>query len=166
MKLTYITNEYLNLLRQVSDSDGELTPEAESELKQRESDLQNNVDGIVGIIRQLEANAKECTEESKRLLALADEWDRKAKMCRDRLMDAMRRLNTDKIKTSRNVVTICNNGGKTPVTILPGAVVPDSFVIVKQVESTDMDTIRAKLEAGEKLSFATLGERGQHLRIK
>lgn len=58
---------------------------------------------------------------------------------------------------------IDNNGGKLPL-IVDEEKVPDGYK--KVILQTDMDRIRAALDAGENLGFAHYGERGTHLSIK
>lgn len=165
MTLNNITNEYLSLLTYISHAEGELSPEAEAELAKLEADLKNKADDYVGIIRQMEGFGRDCKDEAKRLGERAAMWDRKADCLRTRLLQAMRALKTDKISTARNTVSVCMNNS-TPVVMVPGAMVPDDYMIVKQVESVNMDAIRERLNAGDELSFARLGQRGTHLRIK
>lgn len=59
------------------------------------------------------------------------------------------------------------NGGKLPLKIAEGLDVetlPAEFVRV--IKSVDAEAVRAALEAGEDVKFATLEARGTHLRIK
>jgi hypothetical protein len=160
-----LDNLAMQLLQYISVAEGEITPEVEAELARRESNLMTEIDGLVGVIRQIEGFESDCKAEADRLWARAKSWQNKASYLRRRIVQAMQRIKTDKISTAKNTVSVCLNS-TTPIVMVPGAAIPDAYVIVKQVESTDMDAIRTSLEAGDELSFARLGERGQHLRIK
>ena len=70
------------------------------------------------------------------------------------------------VETARYKLTLANNGGKAPL------IVDDEFVLdlpdeyLEWSAEPDRAKIRAALEAGEVLTFARLGERGQSMRIK
>jgi hypothetical protein len=61
-------------------------------------------------------------------------------------------------------IKVVKNGGKLPLSIDEGCV-PEEYIKKVVVESPDKEKIRAALESGEVLPFASLGERGTHLKI-
>lgn len=159
-------NEHIfNLMTYLGTAEAELTPEAEAELERLEGNLNHKVDDYAGFIRQIELYASDCKTESERLWQRCGMWERKAKYLRQRLLESLQRLGTDKIATARNTVSVCQNA-KAPLTIKDVNAVPDTFLRVKMETSPDLEAIREHLEAGNVLSFASLGPKGTHLRIK
>lgn len=154
-----------NLLQYLGAAEAELTPEAEAELLRLEDNLQHKVDDYAGFIRQIEGFASDCKEESQRLGQRSGMWERKASYLRQRLLEALQRLGTDKLATAKNTVSVCLNS-KAPLTISNVNAVPDTFLRVKVETSPDLEAIREHLEAGNVLSFASLEPKGKHLRIK
>ncbi len=67
-----------------------------------------------------------------------------------------------KIKAGEWVVSIQRNGGVCPMRMVEGEEVPETYC----KSLPDNEKIRAALEAGEKLPFAVLEERGIGIRIK
>jgi hypothetical protein len=68
------------------------------------------------------------------------------------------------VTTDMHRIKVVKNGGKLPLSIDDGCV-PDEYIKKVVVESPDKEKIRAALESGEVLPFASLGERGTHLKI-
>lgn len=146
---------------------GEISPELEEMLQAIESQLPTKIDGYVHVIRELLGYADECRQESRRLAARADAWENKATWLKGRILATMLAIGEKKIKTARNTVTVCNNGGKLPLH-LPERIesVPEEYLTSRTIIEPDAEKIRRELEAGKDLEFARLGERGVHLRIK
>ncbi len=71
------------------------------------------------------------------------------------------------MQTERFRVSLARNGGKAPLDIRVG---PDELpawaVKRKTVVETDKDAIRARLDAGEALDFASLMDRGTRISIR
>lgn len=68
------------------------------------------------------------------------------------------------ITTDMHRIKIVKNGGKLPLSIDEGCV-PEEYIKKVVIESPDKEKIRTVLESGEVLPFASLGERGTHLKI-
>lgn len=125
------------------------------------------LDGYAALLRELEARSEARRTEAARLLALAATDDNAAKRLEDRLLWFLRDQELQKVETARFRISVSRNGGKTPVTL---AVAPDELPDAWRTQVTtyraETDRIRAALERGESLPFASLGERGHHLRIR
>ena len=160
-----LNEQIIQLMQYLGAAEAELTPEAEAELERLEANLNVKVDDYVGFIRQIELYAENCFEESRRLSQRSGMWERKASYLRQRLLEALQRLGTDKMATARNTVSVCTNP-QSPLTIKEGAVIPDTFIKVERIEKPDTEAIRAHLEAGNQLSFASIEPKGKHVRIK
>lgn len=169
--LHHLTTELLGVLNlidiEAEAGDGEISPELEEMLQKIESQLPTKIDGYVCVIRELMGYADECRAESQRLAARANAWENKATWLKGRILATMLAIGEKKIKTARNTVTVCNNGGKLPLH-LPERIesVPEEYLTSRTIIEPDSEKIRRELEAGKDLEFARLGERGVHLRIK
>lgn len=166
-----IAEEMLDILRQIdadaeAGSVGEVSPELEERLQAIESRLPHYLDDYVEVVRSLLGYADDCSSEAKRLSTRARSWENKATWLKGRILSTMLALGERKIKTAKNTVSVCNNGGLLPLQ-LPERVelIPDDFVTSRTVIEADKEKIRKELEAGKDLEFARLGERGVHLKI-
>jgi hypothetical protein len=109
------------------------------------------VDNYCGLIRELESRAAARKAEAKRL--------------KSRLLWFFEAHQLKTLETARFRVTAAQNGGLAPLIIsVPLEEVPDEFIEFVRKPMNPM--IRELLEAGERLPFAELGERGKSIRIK
>lgn len=129
-------------------------------------DLHVKVDNYAEFLLERQARAAALKQRARQMQELADA---EAKLC-DRLKGNLHWFLQEhglaKIETDRHKVTIAKNGGKQPIsfTDLPPEEMPERFQ--KVTVGVDTDAVRKALEAGEELGFATLGDRGTHVRIK
>ena len=147
------------------------TPEAEAALAEWEAELSTNlaekVDRYCSLISEIEVRAAARTAEAERLRDLARTDDRAALALRERLRFVWQARNLGPLQTARFRVSLARNGGKAPVSITAEAdELPAWAVKTKTVVDVDKDAIRARLEAGETLPFASLLERGSRISIK
>lgn len=130
-------------------------------------DVKTKLDSYVTLIAEFEARAEARKAEAQRLGKRAITDSNKAEQLRARLKIFFERTGKTKIETARYTIAIAKNGGKIPVEIgVSPDLLPIRFQRIVTNISADTDALRAMLEAGEELSFARLGERGTHLRIK
>lgn len=168
--LNELTSEMLDILHQIDveaeSGAGEISPDLEERLQAIESELPTKIDGYVYVIRELMAYAAECKLESQRLAARARAWDNKATWLKGRILNTMQAIGETKIKTARNTVSVCKNGGALSLR-LPDRIddIPVEYLTSKTVIEANRELIREKLDAGEVLEFASLAERGVHLKI-
>ncbi len=131
-------------------------------------DLSAKVDGYAGFIGELNARAEARKEEADRLAHRAKIDANLRDYLKNRLKDFFAARGLKKLETKRYKLTVAGNGGKLPLLLADSAKnepekLPEPFRKVSY--SPNAEAIRAELEAGKPLEFATLGERGTHLRI-
>jgi hypothetical protein len=147
--------------------DGEVGEAISALLDEHTEDLNGKVDGYVALIAEYDARAEFRRRESKRILALAIDAERKAEMLRERLKLYFERTGRPKIETGRFVVSVVRNGGVAPLLMdVDPEKLPEEFRREVVTYRADSDAIRAALGRGEELPFARLGERGTSLRIR
>jgi hypothetical protein len=168
-----ISEEFLHLNEVLETFEGgEIPPEAElrlaSWMDSLGSEEAQKLDAVVSYLRQLameEVAAKaEAEQWAKRARVRANRQDWLKKRLKEHL-EITRRTKTE--TASGITLAIQKNGGKQALILaesLDPAKMPDNLVIVRR--EPDKEAIYAALEAGEKLDFATLAERGTHLRIR
>lgn len=151
-------------------------------MEENQHNLDNKLDGYCTLITQWDDRGQARLDEAKRLIELG----RMDHARRDRLKERLLWFLTQhpvgqqkvgfngkiKVETDFHQIAVQKNGGKTPVQIKPYHYPETEYLegdhpeFVRVRYEWDMDAIRAYLEKGGTLPFATLGERGVHLRIK
>lgn len=169
-----ITDDLLALHELLSEVGGDVTDEQAEEavaawFEELGEDRDKKLDGYVTLIAEFEARAEMRQKEAKRLQARASVDANNGQRLKDRLKSFFQIMGLKTVETDYHRITLANNGGKLPL-ILEGAyetapeLLPDEFQ--RKLITPDKDAIRARLEAGEELEFASFGERGCGIRIK
>ena len=155
----------------LAETGGEITPEAEAAFNAFEAELAANlttkVDGYCALIAEIDARAAARKAESKRLADRARVDERTADALRERLRFVWEQRGLGKVETDRFCVSLAKVGGKPALDIRCGVEdLPAWAVKTETIASVDKDAIRARLESGEALAFASLMERGTRISIK
>ena len=125
------------------------------------------LDNYAALITELEARAEIRKQEAKRLSDRARVDSNRAASLKNMLQEFFSRHDLKTVETARYRLALVSNGGKAPLIVdedYGTAAIPDE--LCKVTRDPDTAAIRAALEAGEVLTFARLGERGQSMRIK
>lgn len=155
----------------LAETGGEITPEAEAAFAAFEAELAANLhaktDAYCALIAEIDARAAARKAEAKRLADRAKIDERTADALRERLRWVWETRRLGKVETDRFTVSLAKNGGKAPLDIRCGVEdLPAWAVRTETIASADKDAIRARLEAGEALPFASLMERGTRISIR
>lgn len=129
--------------------------------------LEAKVERYIRLIRDREALAEIRKNEAAHLTARAKTAENEAKKLKEALRYAMEQLGRSKIQAGPFTAAITANGGALPMEVsdlATGENVDERFR--KVTVSIDTAAVRRALEDGEHLDFASLGERGTHLRIR
>jgi hypothetical protein len=153
----------------LAESGGELTPQTEAAFAAFESelssDLHGKLDRYCSLIAELEALATARKAEAKRLADLARTNERSAEALRERLRWVFEARGLGTQQTERFRVSLAANGGKLPLVVLCAEDELPAWATKSRV-SADTEAIRERLEAGESLLFARLGDRGRRISIR
>lgn len=169
--LNELTSEMLDILHQIDveaeqGNSGEISPELEERLQAIEAELPSKIDGYVFVIRELFSYADECTTEAARLNQRAKAWQNKGNWLKGRILNTMQAIGEKQIKTARNTVTVCANGGALALILTEDqSKIPDEYLTSRTVIEPDKEKIKEELKAGKELEFASFAERGVHLKI-
>ena len=132
-----------------------------------ESDMNAKCDNYAALIVEMEARAEVRKAEAKRLSDRARQDESSAAWLRTMLKAAFEARGMKKVETDRFKISVAANGGKAPLDIRCGtSELPDWAKKTEVLVTPDKDEIRRRLDAGEKLEFATLMERGTRLSIR
>lgn len=145
------------------DADAAIT----SFLNENRENLERKLDGYGYLIREQEKDAEFCEAEAERLSRRAEVRRNAVKRLKDRLNDFFTQHGLTKVQAPHFTLAQQKNGGKIPLEIkVQPEELPKPYRYEVVSVKADTDKIREALEAGKKLPFATLGERGTHIRVK
>lgn len=153
-KTLYSINEqYLDLLRQIEENGGEVTPELEEQLAINEADHAAKLEAYGRIISNYTAEAAACMEEVKRLALKADRATRAAGRLKDTILYFLQA--TDRRKAAAGVWTYTLRDSKA-VEVEDDSALPEEFWRVREVRTPDKQGIKAAIEAGATVPGARL----------
>lgn len=162
--------EELELQPDPARAEGELNPALEALFAEIAGNQGAKLDGYVNLIRAIEGDAAVMESEAAEYKAKGEARRNRVKLLKERLHAYLIRTNQTKVQTEKGrIITVQNNGGHPGVDydLLDQddiAELPERF---KEVRVTvDTAAVKTALDAGEKLDFARLKDRGTHLRIK
>ena len=124
------------------------------------------LDNYAALIAELGYRAQARRAEAERLHSRARADEALAERLRYLLIQFFEGHGLKKVETARYCLTLRNNGGDRPLVVDPNidpAALPQEFQRI--IFKLDSSAVRSALESGQKLPFAHLGDRGQHLRI-
>lgn len=173
-KRVTMTYSYNPSLYQLSQDHEELLymlldPDADEQtiidtIESLESLIEHKAEGYGHIINTLNARAEQLKAEETRLAGMRAKAQRRIEYLRSNLKAAMQQTGLKKLETEHYSISIAKNGGKLPLVFSDEASVPDEYLVPDF--KPDTDKIRADLEAGKHLPFASLAERGEGVRIR
>jgi hypothetical protein len=154
---------------------GDVTEEEAAEavdgwLEENRHNLKEKLKGYVALIREADNNAQFRRDEAKRLVDLAQQDEGFMARMKNRLLWFFQAHEIDRIDIGTAKIAVAGNGGKTPMLIDPTASAEASRGAYPQYVRVryewDTEAIRNDLEQGKPVPFASLGERGKHIRIR
>ena len=158
-----ISTELLALNDALDALDGDSEQQTEelyawfTELLEDATEARNRkLDNYAALITELEARAEIRKQEAKRLADRARVDSNRAASLKMMLQEFFACHDLKSVETARYKLTLASNGFVLDL--------PDEYL--EWSAEPDRAKIRAALEAGEVLTFARLGERGQSMRIK
>lgn len=138
-------------------------------MTENQEHLGDKIDGYCNMIEMFKDRATRRAERAKQMAALAKSDETQSKRLIDRILEFMVAHKIDKIETDVRKVTTPKVGGKNTL-VLDKSVQVEDFAASHQkrteVIRPDNDAIRADLEAGKEVKYATILPRGKRLSIK
>lgn len=147
---------------------GELGEALHSFMAGLEAEQAEKLDSFIDLIKTLRMEAAAAKAEKEQWAMREKARTNRADYLERMLLEHLAATGQRKVQTATGrTVAVVANGGKPPVVYAEAvdpAAVPEEFVRVKK--EIDMQRVRLFLESGGRLAFATLGERGNHLRVR
>lgn len=154
MNIYEISRNYLQLIDELQEQGGELTPELENALKINEQDFENKAEAYCKVIINLNAEIDGLNNECVRLAEKRDRAKKAVERLKDNLTNAMLLFNYEK----KSVGTFSLSFRKSEQVIIDDAEVilignPEFIRIKKEVDKSE---IKKALKSGSEISGARL----------
>ena len=141
-----ISNDYLNLMNEIEQAEGEITPEMEAQLKINEGELQSKSIAYLAVIKEREAFVTQIDEEIKRLTALKKRNNSLVDRLKENILNAVNLFGT--IETQFNKFSIRKSES---VEVLDVNELPKEYKVVKVTEQADKKAIKEALKSGKQI---------------
>lgn len=125
----------------------------------------DKLDGYAAVIDTLKSQVELLDHEEVRIANRKKAVENRIKLMKERMIQSMHATNQTKIQTELHTFSIQKNGGVAPLKIsIDVKDIPKEYLKFKP--EADNAKIREALEAGTKLDWAAIEERGEQLRIR
>lgn len=161
MKLYELTSDYLRLWNMVEDEEIDLQM-LEDTLQSVEGDIQEKAEGMVRILKSIDANSKALKEEEDRLNKKRKSLENKYGSLKSYLESHLMLMGINKLQTSIATVSIANNPPS--VNILDENLIPEAYKI-PQPAKIDKRGILEDLKAGAIIDGVEI-QQGKSIRIR
>jgi hypothetical protein len=138
----------------LEESGGELTPEIEAAMQITEDNFINKAEAYGATIAEYDAQADVCAAEIRRLMAYKKTCENVSKRMKERMADAMRTFNTDKVTAGTFRFSFRKS---TAVVVDNEDMIPEEFF--KTERTLCKKELLDALKAGENIAGATLHTR-------
>lgn len=156
MNLFKIAQEELDLLNEIEELEGELTPELEERLKINEANMAKKMEDYCKAIRYYEMTVANAKSEKERLDKLIKRSERSQQWLKDAILNVMNA--TDKPKVSAGTFTV-GTRKSTAVNIIDESAIPARYANEVVAVKIDKTAIKDAIKNGEEVPGAQLVER-------
>lgn len=156
MKIYEIAQEELDLLNEIEELDGELTPELEERLKINEANMAKKMEDYCKAIRYYEMTVANAKSEKERLDKLIKRSERSQQWLKDAILNVMNA--TGKPKVSAGTFTV-GTRKSTSVNIIEESAIPARYAREVVTVKIDKTAIKDAIKNGEEVPGAQLVER-------
>lgn len=160
MNLFKISKEYLQLLDELEEREGELTPEIEQKLAINESQFETKVEGYVALIRKLQSDIETARDEEKRISKIRKSRENLVERLKSNLDSVMQMKGEDRYDAPTFKLSYRKSK---QVRILDEEQIPEEYLRIK-VEPSKSE-IKKLLDSGEVVDWAKIVE-NKNLQIR
>lgn len=157
-----IQSDYIELMNQIEDNEGEITPEISEQLDITREQLEDKATSYCYLSKQIDVDNDQIDAEISRLQALKSYKAKIQAELKERVSEAMVRFGIDKIE--KNNLKLSFRASKQLI-IIEGAKIPKKFQIVKMNTVVDKAKLKAHIDSGKKLKGVSILEK-KNLQIK
>lgn len=158
----HIQLDYLQLMDEIENNEGELTPELEQRLTITQNDLEDKCVNYGYLIRQFDHDIEQVKAEVSRLNKIAESKSKLQEQLKTRISDAM--LGFKILKVQKNNLTLSFRRSEQLI-VDQDAYVPAAFITTKEVETIDKKALKEAIKAGQEFEGIYIHE-NQNLQIK
>lgn len=164
MNLYEITTELQTALAALDETSGEMTPALQATLDGLQGDLEAKAQGIVHVVRNLQAHAEACASEAALLEQKAARSARSARGLKDYLKLQLERLGLPRLDAGVFKIRVQANPPSVRCDV-PLEQLPAPLVKRREVVELDRAAVLEAARAGLSLPAGLRVEVGSHLRI-
>lgn len=157
-----IQSDYIELMNQIEENEGELTEELSAQLDITKEQLEDKATSYCYLSKQIDVDTNQIDAEISRLQALKSAKVRLQEELKDRVTQAMIRFGIDKIE--RNNLKLSFRASKQLI-IIEGSKIPKQFTIIKMNTVVDKAKLKAHIESGKKVKGVSIKE-NKNLQVK
>jgi hypothetical protein len=157
-----LQSEYIELMNQIEDNEGELTPELSTQLDITKEQLEDKATSYCYLTKQLDVDTDQIDVEIKRLQALKSAKVKLQEELKNRVSEAMQRFGIEKIEKNNLKLSFRKSES---LIIDEDAKVPNEFVKIKMTESVDKVKLKEYIQSGKKIKGIVVVT-NQNLQIK
>lgn len=157
-----IQSDYIELMNQIEDNEGEITPEISEQLDITREQLEDKATSYCYLSKQIDVDNDQIDAEISRLQALKSYKAKIQAELKERVSEAMVRFGIDKIE--KNNLKLSFRASKQLI-IIEGTKIPKQFQIVKMNTVVDKAKLKAHIDSGKKLKGVSILEK-KNLQIK
>lgn len=150
MEIFKIAQEFLDLLNEIEELEGELTPELEERLKINEANMAKKMEGYCKLILWYDTQILAAKEETERLRKLIKRAERSQEWMKGAMLD--------KPKVSAGTYTV-GTRKSTAVNIIDESAIPARYASEVVAVKIDKTAIKDAIKNGEEVPGALLVER-------
>lgn len=160
--LYQIKEEHLNVMRQIEENDGEITPEIEQALALTNEDFENKAISYGYVIKSFADNQDLIKQEIDRLKSLLEREIKYEEAVREKLKYAMLEFGVNEINTPTLKLSFRKSEA---VEIINEEEIAAEFIKVKETKTVDKTKLKAAIKEGRPVAGAKLVI-NQNLQIK
>ena len=157
-----IEQNYLQIVNQLIDNEGEITDELNEALTITQNELQNKAVNYSFVIKQIESDIEQIENEVKRLNAMKKVQQNVIDRLKSTLTTAMNIFEVDEIKTPLIKINFRKSES---VEVEDVNVLPNDYKVIKVTEQADKIKIKAALKSGEIIAGCSISE-NKNIQIK
>lgn len=162
MTLFKIKKQYLSILEELNETEGEITPEIAEKLAINEGDLKDKAVNYALYIKKLEADNKTISEEVSRLQELKARNSKKIDSLDNAIVNAMVMFGFDKVEVATLKLSLRKSES---VNVLDETKLSDNFFTTKITKTVSKTVLKDALKSGANIQGAELVI-NQNLQIK